>query len=112
MNSEYKKENLSDITLDVFRNVVRDCISEGCTSFAPLNASGDHFLLFTQYSATSESSRDRQLTVRLHNSTPEMLLTNKVGSFICHVKFHKSLGTDFIANEFFRLFNLFKIYLE
>lgn len=114
MNILFQKQNLSDIDLNLFQEVLTECLSQGHSGFAPLGASGDDFILYTQYNPSEKPSRvtrDRQLSIRLHNSTPEMLITDRDGRFIFYGKFHKTLGVEFISNEFFRLFKELKGFL-
>jgi hypothetical protein len=105
MNVKYQTKELWKISESLFQDVISECLNEGLTSFAPLGASSDDFILYTCFNKdVSRVNRDRQLSVRLHNSQLEMLLTDRNGRFMAHIKFHKSLGVEFIAKEFFRVF--------
>lgn len=105
MNVKYQTKELWKISEQLFQDVISECISEGLSSFAPLGASGNDFILYTCFDKdVSRVNRDRQLSVRLHNSEVGMLLTDRNGRFVANIKFHKSLGSEFIAKEFFRVF--------
>jgi hypothetical protein len=105
MNIKYQTKELWKISESLFQDVISECINEGLSSFALLGATGDDFILYTCFDKdVSRVNRDRQLSVRLHNSEVGMLLTDRNGRFMAHIKFHKSLGVEFIAKEFFRVY--------
>lgn len=112
MNTEHKKENLDDITFELFKEVIAECLNAGLSTFKPLGAAGDDFILHSIEDPTSKVWRNRQLSIRLHNDTVEMLLTNHKGSFMYHGKFNKSFGVEFIAFRFYNTFTELKSYLQ
>ena len=107
MNTEFKKQNLSEITLEVFKEALQACLDAGLTNHAPLGSSGEHLQLYSRYNPSKSPigvSRDRELSIRLHNGTLELLLTDRYGRFMFYGKYSKILGIEFIAKEFYRVF--------
>jgi hypothetical protein len=73
---------------------IETVINEGFNSHAMLGSSGRTILLY------GEKERVSSISVRLHSSGVEMLICNRVGSFLFYGKFHPKLGSNFIAGMF------------
>ena len=75
-------------------------LSAGITKTALLGASGDKVVL----SGTSKGDRSSCVSIRLHNSHIELLITDVSGNFLCYNKYHKNLGVDFIARTHYQTY--------
>lgn len=110
-NYTFIKEDLDDITVEDFKLAIYTAMNSGINHVAPLGCSGDNFFLYGRFIPSEESSdgawhRESQVTIRNYCGTPELLITDKEGSFLFYGKIFGEL--DFVANEYFRIFTLFK----
>lgn len=92
-------ENIQDITLEVLKQAVAKATNEGFKNHAPLGASGDRIILYHE-KENNTHSRPSQISVRLHSSGVELLVTNRNGDFLFYGKFHPDLGGNYIAKRF------------
>lgn len=109
MSFKFKKESVEEITLDLIKSAVHEVMWVGLTDYAPMGASGDTMYLLKK--EPGQVSRDRQLSIRLHNSQIELLLTNYLGEFIYYGKYYTALGAEFISQEFYQTFLKLKQHL-
>ena len=86
--------HVTDVQEDKLKEAIQSVIKSGFTNKACLGSSGETILLY------GKEERISSISVRLHSSGVELLICNKVGSFLFYGKFHPKLGSDFIAKMF------------
>lgn len=99
-NRSIIKKSLTEITLETFKEAIYACYRDGITSFAPLGFSGDTVLLY----AENGTPRVSQVSIRNYCNDAELLITDINGGFIFYGRYSITLGVEFIAFEYFRIF--------
>lgn len=94
-----KVENIQDITIDVIKQAVEKVTNRGLYNHALLGSAGDRIIIYSEQENNTHS-RPSQISIRLHSSGVELLVTNRNGDFLFYGKFHPNLGSDFIATRF------------
>lgn len=92
--SEETIVHVTDVQEEKFKTAIQTVIKEGLSNHAMFGSSGRTILLY------GKEERVSSISVRLHSSGVELLICNKVGSFLFYGKFHPKLGSDFIAKMF------------
>lgn len=100
------KQSLSEITKDAFKESIFLAYKGGVTSLAPLGFSGDTIIIHG--TKTEKVSRVSQVSVRNYSGDAELLITDKVGHFLFHGRFRVDLGLDFVAEQYWQIFNKVK----
>lgn len=106
MNTKYLKDSLSDISIELIREVIEYAYSQGHNSHAPLGCSGDDFILYG-------TSRRKEISLRLHSGDVKLLITDNIGSFLFNGGFDTSLlPISFIANQYYGIIQNVKYLLD
>lgn len=103
-NKSMIKSSLDEITLETFREAIFLCYKDGITSVAPLGFSGDTVLVY----AKDGVPRQSQISIRNYSNDAELLITDLKGGFVFYGRLSVSLGLEFIAFEYFRIFRKVK----
>lgn len=96
------KTDVNDITKDDFRQALETILNGKVTTLAPLGFSGDKLYLYDN--RTKGVSHSGCVTMRTWSNMPELLIGNKAGRWLCHLKIDRIMGFDYILNEFHRQF--------
>ena len=107
-NKELIQTDLNNINLKLVKEAIALCFRDGITDKAPMGCAGDSVVLFGKESPT----RVCLVSVRNHNHSPQLLITDKNGRFVFYGTFHIGLGVDFIAKQFMSIFKLVKFDIE
>lgn len=99
MSGIYK---LEEIGLEHFKRHVEECAGGSHTSVAPMGMSGPNIYLHRV------GSRIQEVSLRLYCGNPELLITNNSKSFLFYGRFDVRLGLDFLAAQYFHIFQLLK----
>jgi hypothetical protein len=98
-----KKESLNEITLQTIKEGIFEAYKPGITSIAPLGQSGPTIILYEE-KKIGESGRVSQVSLRNYCGDVELLITNKNGGFLFYGRYDCRMGLEFIAQEYFRIF--------
>lgn len=102
-NTEFKVNELSEITEDLFKKVIGTTYLSDHNSFAPLGCSGDTFII---HQLDEQKSRPSQVSFRKYCGDVELLITNRNGAFLFYGRYDTSLfGLERLAEEYFKVFN-------
>lgn len=97
MNSNFKQNEVSDISEELIQDVIKLAKENGHKTHAPLGCSGDTFILYGE-------SRRREISLRLHSGDVKLLVTDNVGGFLFYGGFNLYLfPIKFIAKEYYRV---------
>lgn len=100
-NYSIVKKSLDEITVDSFKEAIFESYKGGITFVAPLGFSGDTIMLHGK-------DRVSQVSIRNYSGDAELLITDTLGNFIFYGRFHVSMGVEFLAAEYFRIFTKVK----
>lgn len=106
-NYSVKKDKLSQINLELFKEAIFACYKDGVTSVAPLGFSGDTVVLY-EGNRTEKNGRVSQVSIRNYCGSAELLITDPIGGFLFYGRFDIDLGVDFLAKHYYRIFRLVK----
>lgn len=84
----------NQVTTLELKSAIEKTVGTGFTSKAPLGSSGQTVLLY------GAKGRRSSISIRLHSSGVELLITNSCGDFLFYGKYHEKLGSDFISKRF------------
>ena len=105
---EIMKTDLSQITKKDFEDAIFLSYRDGITSIAPLGFSGDTIYIF----GSNQEENDSRISIRNYCGNAELLIANKKGSFLFYGRFDCRIGIEFLASEYFRIFNLVSKLIE
>lgn len=94
------------LVLEHFKSAISAVIDIGLINYAPMGASGNHIVLSRGECGSGE--RVSQVSIRLHNSQVDLLVTNACGDFLYYGKWHKRLGVDFISKQHYEVWCILK----
>ncbi|HOZ91032.1 MAG TPA: hypothetical protein PLJ18_11825 [Niabella sp.] len=106
---DFKKEKLSEITKETFKEAIFLAYKDGVTSVAPLGFSGNTIILHG--SSNEKTSRVSQVSVRNYSGDAELLITDIKGSFLFYGRFRVDLGIDFVAHQYWIIFKKVRKYI-
>jgi hypothetical protein len=95
-------KKLEEITLEDFQQFVKQSAEGKHTSVAPLGMAGDNLYLH------KIENRVQEVSIRLYCGIPELLITNNSKGFLFYGRFDVRLGLDFLALQYFNIFELLK----
>lgn len=102
------KSSVNEITKEDFREALETVLNGKVTTIAPLGFSGDQFYLYDNPTMKEDGIRKISwsgcVTIRTWSDMPELLIGNKAGRWLCHLKIDRIMGFDYILNEFHRQF--------
>lgn len=107
-NYSLRVEDISRVTLQLFKDAYFLAYKDGITSCAPLGFSGDTILLF----GDEKGGRKSVVSLRNYGNDIELLITDLGGSFIFHGRYHVSMGVEFIVHEYFKIFEQCKQFIQ
>lgn len=102
-NKELHKENLEELTLDLFKQAFFLALRDGVTSVAPLGFSGDIILLYG-INEFPGKGRVSQVSFRMYCEDVEMLITDIEGHFLFYGRLRKELGVEYVLNVYWNVF--------
>ncbi len=105
-NYSIKKENLYEITKETFKEAIFLAYKGGITSLAPLGFSGDTIIVHG--TKNEKTSRVSQVSIRNYCGDAELLISDKVGSFLFYGRFRVDLGLDFVVEQYWQIFKKVK----
>ncbi len=106
MNSTFRKNEVSEITIELLEKVIKHSYKIGHKNHAPLGCSGDTFLLYGK-------SREKEISLRLHSGDVKLLITDAVGSFLFYGGYDYSLlPASFIAEQYYNVIQNVKQLLD
>lgn len=103
-----KKDKISEINQDLFRESILKCYEDGITAIAPLGRCGETVVLF----GSEGNGRCSLVSVRNYCGDPELLITDKKGRFLFYGRFHISMGLDFVAARYYQIFCMVEEFIE
>ena len=106
-NYSMVKENLYEITKETFKEAIFLAYKGGITSLAPFGFSGDTIIIHG--SKSEKTSRVSQVSVRNYSGDAELLITDKEGHFLFLGRYRVDLGLDFLAEQYWSIFNNVKM---
>lgn len=110
------KDNLNEITKEDFKKALETILNGEVTNITPLGFSGDHLYLYDNPTPRDNGKGNISwsgcVTMRTWSDMPELLIGNKSGRWLCHLKIDRLMGFDYILNEFHRQFENVKHLIE
>lgn len=108
-NETLKVNSLDEVTLDLFKNAIAQCMTAGVDSVAPLGFSGQETLLFGRHVPKDEQtdkkwSRESLIKFRNYNSNTELLITDFNGNFLFYGKMDDRTGLKGVADFYYNIF--------
>lgn len=96
-NTDLLQSSLDKITPRLLEEAIFLAFYNGVETVAPLGFSGQTIRLHG-------GPRQSEVSVRNHSGTPEMLVTDRAGHFLCLLKMHMGLGIATVAAHFYTAF--------
>lgn len=99
---DLRKTDIKEIDIDLFKSAIYLCYRGGVTSIAPLGFSGDDIVL---YGSSVEGKGISLITIRNYGGDAELLITDTNGRFLFYGRYAIDMGLDFVAQQYFEIFN-------
>lgn len=111
------KTNITEITKDDFKEALEKVFNDEITTIAPFGMSTGHIYLYNNPTPKEEPETgfigwSCCVTLRAWSDMPELLIGNKSGDWLCHLKISRCMGFDYILDEFYRQFENVKDLIE
>lgn len=110
-NKVIQRKRLKDITKTTFKQAIYLAYKDGITSRAPLGYRGDTIIIY-QSPQPFSSMRSAEVSINNHNGDAKLLITDLNGSFIFYGGFDSDLGLEFVASQYWIIFNYVKDKIE